>query len=281
MPSKLLNKIIDLITVTRPLNILLTMLSVWIGFFYSSDSFFSRALLYAAVSAGLICAAGNIFNDFFDRSVDRINKPDRPYAAGRLQASDMVIFGIIAFGGGIGLSFLIGIKGIIIVISTSSLLMVYNVWAKRTVLTGNVIVSLLAGLAFLYGGLAGGSAQQAMIPAMFAIIFHFGREIFKDIEDKEADKKSGIVTFPVSHGEGKAIILGILVFILLMILTILPYFYLNFSIVYLITVVVGVDFLLIVLFQQYLVSRKMEHLKRLNKLMKIAMVFGLLALMLK
>jgi len=281
MPSKVINKFADLISVTRPLNILLTVLSVWIGYFYSSDSYFSPELLYAAVSAGFICAAGNIFNDFFDKTVDQINKPDRPYAAGRLHRNEMVIFGIFAFGAGIVLSFFVGYKGILIVLSTSALLMIYNIRAKRTVLTGNVIISLLGGLAFLYGGLAGGSAEKAAIPALFAIIFHFGREIFKDIEDKHADMKSGIVTFPVSFGEGKALFLGIFVFVLLIFLTPIPYVFLNFSLLYLITVVVGVDFLLIFLFQQYLVSRSMEHLNRLNKLMKVAMVFGLLALMLK
>jgi len=281
MPSKVINKCIDLISVARPLNILLTVLSVWIGFFYGSELFLSMLLVYAAVSAGFICAAGNIFNDFFDKSVDQINKPERPYAAGRLQAADMVIFGIFAFGAGIVLSFFVGIEGILIVCSTSALLMVYNVWAKRTVLAGNIMISILGGMAFLYGGLAGGSVKKAIIPALFAILFHFGREIFKDIEDKNADMKSGIVTFPVRYGEGKAIFLGIFVFILLVIFTLLPYFFLNFSIFYLITVVVGVDLLLIVLFQKYLISRKMEHLQRLNKLVKVAMVFGLIALMLK
>lgn len=281
MPSKVIHKCIDLISVTRPLNILLTVLSVWIGFFYSSDSFFSPLLLYAAVSAGFICAAGNIFNDFFDKTVDQINKPDRPYAAGRLQRNEMVFFGIFAFIFGISLSFFVGIEGILIVLSTSVLLMIYNIWAKRTVLTGNVMVSLLGGMAFLYGGLAGGSVKKAIIPALFAILFHFGREIFKDIEDNNADMKSGIVTFPVKYGEGKALFLGIFVFVIVMIFTLIPYFFLNFSIWYLITVVVGVDLLLIVLFQKYLVSRNKENLIRLNKLMKVAMVFGLLALMLK
>jgi len=238
-------------------------------------------LVYAAVSAGCICAAGNIFNDFFDKSVDQINKPGRPYAAGRLQATQMVIFGIFAFSAGILSSFFVGVEGVLFVLATSSLLMVYNVWGKRTVLAGNVMISVLGGMAFLYGGLAGGSVKMAIIPALFAILFHFGREIFKDIEDKNADMMSGIVTFPVRYGEGKAFFLGILMFILLIFLTLIPYFFLNFSIIYLITVVLGVDLLLIILFQKYLVSRKMEHLKRLNKLMKVAMVFGLLALMLK
>lgn len=281
MPSKFAAKCNDLISVTRPLNILLTVLSVWIGFIYSFDSFFSPQLIYAAASAGFICAAGNIFNDFFDKSVDQINKPDRPYAAGKLQAVDMLVSGIFAYSSGILLSFFVGIEGFLIVLSTSVLLMVYNVKAKRMVLAGNVIISLLAGMAFLYGGLAGGSIKNAAIPALFAVVFHFGREIFKDIEDKDADKKSGIDTFPVRYGEGKALVLGISVFILLIFLTPMPYVFLNYSLLYLITVAVGVDLLLIVLIQRYLVSRRMEHLKRLNKLMKFGMVFGLLALMFK
>lgn len=281
MPSKLVSKFIDIFSVTRPFNILLTVLSVWIGFVYAANTYYGQVVIYATLSAGFICAAGNIFNDFFDKSVDQINKPERPYAAGRLQAKDMVISGVLAYGSGIFLSVFVGFEGVIIVLSTSVLLMVYNVKAKRTVLTGNLLISLIGGMAILYGGIAGGSVRNAAIPALFAVIFHFGREIFKDIEDKNADMRSGIVTFPVKYGEGKAVVLGISVFVLLILLTPMPYIFLNYSLLYLITVLVGVDILLIVLFQRYLVSRRIEHLTQLNKLMKVGMGFGLLALMLK
>ena len=185
---------------SRPVNVLLTALSVGIGYWFSEAALSDMRLLYALASAGLICAGGNIFNDFYDAEIDRINKPHRPYAAGKLSAFEMAAGGFIVFTAGLLLSYPLGLVCIQIAALTVALLLFYDKRAKRTVLFGNAIVSILTGLAFLYGGAAGGNLPAAAIPAVFAAVYHFGREILKDIEDAAADKAAGAVTFPVRHG---------------------------------------------------------------------------------
>ena len=71
---------------------------------------------------------------------------------------------------------------------------------KRIILLGNFIVAFLTGLAFIYGGIAVNNFKYAVIPAIFAFLINFIREIVKDMEDIEGDKSAGIFSFPYLYG---------------------------------------------------------------------------------
>ena len=71
----------------RPLNGLITALSVGIGALTAAQAPAWSALLLAALSAALINGAGNAFNDLMDIDIDRINRPLRPLPAGCLSPS--------------------------------------------------------------------------------------------------------------------------------------------------------------------------------------------------
>ena len=64
----------------RPLNGLITALSVGIGALTADQGLVWPAILLAALSAALINGAGNAFNDLLDIDIDRINRPLRPFA---------------------------------------------------------------------------------------------------------------------------------------------------------------------------------------------------------
>jgi geranylgeranylglycerol-phosphate geranylgeranyltransferase len=70
--------------IIRPVNVLITALSVYLGGIISTDQFGDRRLLVAAISAGLIAGFGNITNDIFDIGIDRRAKPFRPLPSGML-----------------------------------------------------------------------------------------------------------------------------------------------------------------------------------------------------
>ena len=122
-----MQKIHDIFIVIRPLNALLAAISVWVGYFFSSGAYTGRLVIIASVSAACICAGGNIFNDLFDVSIDRVNKPERPYAAGKLRKNEMIISGIMLFLIGVILSFFISLLGVGIALLTITGLMYYNV----------------------------------------------------------------------------------------------------------------------------------------------------------
>jgi len=265
----------------RSVNMAITAVAVIIGYWFAADVFITIKSIIAAFSAALICGGGNIFNDFYDREIDAVNKPDRPYAAGLLSDRDMISAGTVLFASGIFFSIFIGFYCILLAVFTTIMLFVYNMFAKRTVLLGNLIVSILTGTAFLYGAEAGGDMWSAAVPALFAGVFHLGREIFKDIEDMEGDSRMHAVTFPVRFGIQPAIFLGVVVYCLLILITLYPYMFLGYSGTYFIIVLLGVDCLVIFLVARYLVTRSISRLRQLNSMLKIGMAFGMLALILK
>ena len=67
-----------------------------------------------------------------------------------------------------------------------------------------LIIALLTGLAFIYGGFAVGNPVAAIVPAVFAFLINLIREIVKDIQDIEGDTKAGVITFPIKFGFKKS-----------------------------------------------------------------------------
>ncbi len=276
-----MKKLHAILAAARPMNLLLTVISVIVGFWFCSSMFISFKSLLAALSAALICGGGNLFNDYYDKDVDTINRPSRPLPSGKVTEKDLIISGLMSFAVGITFSFHLGIICIFLAFLTVLLLMIYNFYAKRTVLAGNFIVSSLAGLAFVYGAAAAGDLIQATVPAIFAFLYHFGREILKDIEDIPGDENTGIVTFPVRFGTSPALLLAGIIFTVLIILTIIPFLFLGYSQFYLLVVLVGVDLLIIVSMTRYMMSLEYTKLKQLNILLKVGMFAGIFALILK
>lgn len=265
------------IQLTRPVNLMIAFVSIFIGGFVTGTIQPVIKLLFACISGALVAAGANTVNDYYDLEIDRINKPKRPLPSGLVSPKQAHIFSILLFMIGIGFSLLIHHLGFLIALSSSTLLYLYSYRLKRTVLWGNLIVAFISGLAFVYGGLAVGRTHEAIIVGIFAFFYHLGREIIKDVEDVEGDKTQGIKTLPIVYSVKIALSWATVVLVFLMGLTLVPYFVRIFSLLYLIVVVVGVDlFLLYVLVSMW---RQPEpgNLGRLAVLMKADMLMGLLA----
>ncbi len=67
-----------------------------------------------------------------------------------------------------------------------------------------MIIAFLTGFAFIYGAIAVNNVRAAFIPAVFAFLINFIREIIKDMEDVEGDKRLGVFTYPILFGFKKA-----------------------------------------------------------------------------
>lgn len=274
------NKLYSILNLTRPLNVLITFVSVFIGAWVGGNVSPYQKLLFACISAGLVCAGGNVINDFYDVESDRINKPNRPIPSGILKRSDALLLWVLLSLSGFVISFIVGLKGVSIVVIAVVSLFLYNSFLKNSILLGNITISFLTSFAFIYGGIAIGNINGAIIPAIFAFLFHFGREIIKDTEDVEGDKISGLNTFPIKFGVKKSIYFVTIIFLLLSIFTIYPYLFLEYSVLYLL-VVFCVD--LVILYVTYSLFKNYSkyNFNRLNKILKYDMIIGLLALYLR
>jgi len=272
-----MQKIKAYIRLMRPLNCLLAGVSVFIGGVITGSVGSVPNLILAVVSAMLICAGGNSINDYFDIEIDKINKPARPLPSGIISPAYAFVFSLFLFISGFILSFFINITCIIIAGITSVLLYLYSSKLKRTVLFGNAAVALISGLAFVYGGIAVGNISKALIVGIFALLYHFAREIVKDIEDKKGDSSVGSRSFPILYGDKPALLLTTIILIMLIGMTFIPYFLDVFSIYYLIIVVVGVDLFLVYAMISMWTDSGINNLRRLEIMMKINMLIGLLA----
>jgi geranylgeranylglycerol-phosphate geranylgeranyltransferase len=272
-----MKKIDGYIQLTRPINLLIAFVSIFMGGFVTGSIQPLARLLFACLSGTFIAAGANAVNDFYDLEIDRINRPKRPLPSGRISPTHAHVFSIVLFILGIVFSVFIHMAGTIIAISSSVLLYLYSLRLKRTVLWGNITVATITGMAFVYGGMAVGRTRVAMVVGVFAFFYHGAREIIKDVEDIEGDQAQGISTLPIRYGVKSALVWITIALIILIGLTFIPYVLGIFSVYYLVIVVVGVDFFLVYVLMSMWRNSEPRNLGRLSVWMKADMLMGLLA----
>jgi len=264
--------------ILRPLNCLIAAASVYVGAYLTPHFNHSWVLLCACLSALLITGAGNVVNDLFDIKIDQQNKPLRPLASGRMTTKQASIWATILFILGCIIVLPFSSLLFLIAVITSLLLVLYAWRLKKTALWGNLLVSSLTALAFIYGAIAVQGFTWLYYPAIFSFLFHFGREISKDIEDMAGDKASSAATLPLTIGVTGAKSIITLVYLLLMAITIFPYVKGEYNTKYFLTVLIGVDFFLLTILPFIWLTHDKEKLNKINFLLKCNMPVGLIAL---
>ncbi|GAB4343261.1 MAG: UbiA family prenyltransferase [Calditrichia bacterium] len=271
-------KVIALWQLSRPVNMFIGMLSIFLAAAITGTVQPLRNVLLAVLSGGLITAAANTINDFFDLAIDRVNKPYRPLPAGRLSPSLARKAAMLEFILGITLSAGINLPALMIAAIFSALLYFYSARLKRLPLWGNLTVSLATAFAFIYGGVAVHRVEAAFYPATFAFFFHLGREIIKDIQDIRGDSREKARTFPLVYGIIPALWLTTGVFILLTVLTIWPYLSGYYQLPYMLTVTVGIYPVLLYSLWQIWRDQSFAKMGLVSNLLKADMLVGLLAI---
>lgn len=267
------------IIISRPFNIVITGCAVFIGGLLTGSIYPLSKIVLAVFSAAFICAGGNVLNDYFDVEIDRINKPKRPIPSGKIKRKAALIFFIILTSAGFSISIFITVKALLLAAFAILLLLVYNGYLKRKAgFIGNITVSTTAALSILYGGLAVERIEGTLFPALFAFLFHIGREIIKDIEDVAGDRIAKSCSIPTRLSLEKSYYLGFIPLFLLFIITPLPYFLNIYNFLYLLLVIPLVNLLLLVSFFYFRKKLDPKNLHKLSNIIKLGMVFGLLSL---
>ncbi|MBT3228679.1 MAG: geranylgeranylglycerol-phosphate geranylgeranyltransferase [Candidatus Marinimicrobia bacterium] len=235
------------ITILRPLNLLQATLAVVLTTAFLGEMEQVHNLVLLVLSVITINAGGNIINDIYDLKIDRINRPDRPLPSGAMSVAQARIYLIFLFAAGILLSWFISVEAFIIAgpISIPTLI-AYSACFKRQPLIGNLIVSFMLGLAFVYVGAAFGNIQATLVMAALAFGFTLIREIVKDLEDMEGDSRVEARTLPLVWGEAKTLNLVLLLMAAFVILDLLPYALGVYNQVYLWMVLLGINLPLLV-----------------------------------
>jgi len=167
-------------------------------------------------------AAGYVINDYFDRKIDRINKPTAVIVGRQVYPRHAMAYHLFFSITGTILGVWVSFKAHVLFLSliffmVNGLLWFYSTTYKRQFLLGNFMVALLAALVpFLvllyelpllareYGSQVNPMVRYLMIWvlgfAFFAFLLNLIREFVKDAEDLEGDKVFGKKTIPVVWG---------------------------------------------------------------------------------
>jgi len=151
----------NLIKLTRPLNLAIIALTMWLMMYYVLRPFVevngyelqlpTDKFLLLILATVLIAAAGNVINDYFDQRTDRINRP-RDIIVGvqvkrRVAMAVHQIFNLAGLCLAFYISWSVGIWKLSIVhFFAAGSLWFYSVQFKRELIIGNVMVALLAAL---------------------------------------------------------------------------------------------------------------------------------------
>lgn len=168
----------------------------------------------------LVTAGGNVLNDYFDYEIDAVVHRKRPLPSKKVlpyQARN--------------LSFLLLVSGLLLSVTLNTLcflmtglniilLVSYEKKLKDKGFIGNIVVSYLVASLFLFGGFVVESLERVVVLALLAFLVCLAREIQKDIEDMEGDKKKR-KTLAIQIGEKFS---SVIAFFLLIIASALSFF---------------------------------------------------------
>jgi len=291
---------LDLLDMMRPLNCAMASLGAFIGGLIAvgleMQLLFSLPVLLAVLAVFAITAAGNVINDYLDLEADKVNKPDRPIPSGKISKNTALAFSLLLFVFGNACAFMLNGLCLTIAVVNSLLLILYSYSLQHKILVGNCVVAYLVGSVFLFGAAVFLNVALALILTVLAILANVAREIVKDMEDMEGDKKGFLkklaskASAPVAerfgitsegvrmkYAERSMISLAVASLMLAVVFSALPYYYGILGIGYVIVVAVA-DVLFVSCI--YSLSREIRRKKgysRISRRLKIGMLIAMLA----
>ena len=247
-----------------------------------------------------IAEAGYIINDYFDINIDEVNKPEKMVVDKVIKRRWAIAWHFMLSGAGIILTVLalpFWSKWYLILanIICVALLWLYSTNFKKSLLTGNIVISLLTAWTILiiffskfnltdaFG--AGDSNNHkffrlAILYAGFAFIISLIREAIKDMQDMAGDAKYGCRTMPIVWGvNATKVYVAVWLIVLIAALGILQVYVLQFKWWLLIAYCIpAIIFPLILLLFKLKKSTSSDDFKKLSSLTKLIMFTGILSM---
>ena len=195
------------------------------------------AVAAAVIATITATGGGNAINDYFDREIDAINRPDRPIPREDVSARGALWFSLGLFTIAIAAAFTLPAVAIGIAVFNFLALVAYTELFKGLPGVGNVLVGYLTGSTFLFGGAAVGEPLGAAALFGLAAVATLTREIVKDVEDIDGDRAEGLRTLPIAIGQRRALGVGAVIMVGAVVASVWPYYAGMFSAIYLAVVI--------------------------------------------
>lgn len=269
---------------------------------YGADETAARLQFWFIVMASVfIAAAGNIINDYFDLNIDQINKPDKVVVNTVINRRWVIFWHMLLSM--LGLFFTVYALPVslywhLVLANMGSILLLwfYSTNFKKQLLVGNVVISLLTAWVILIlffskqplqikHLLSVGHSEVrffrlTILYASFAFVISLIREVVKDMEDMEGDRRYGCRTLPIVWGVNAAkLFVAVWLVVLIAALVILQFYVLpmgwwHSALYCLITIIAPLIWILTRLFK----SHTPADFHRLSTVIKFVMLAGILSM---
>jgi len=247
----------------------------------------------------MIEVAGYIINDYFDLNIDRINKPEKLVVEKLIKRRWVIIWHLILSVIGIVIGFYIDIKTPTRFIGLANmgcvlLLFVYSISLKKKLLAGNILIALLTAWVVLVISFAETSnlllykgsysvekiTRLTFLYAAFAFIISLVREVVKDMEDIEGDRKYGCTTMPIVWGlHVSKVFVAVWIIVLIALLVVIQVYVLQFgwyfSAFYCIVLVIAP---LYWIFRRLMTAKTPRDFHKISTAVKMVMFTGILSM---
>ena len=167
--------------------------------------------------------AGLYLADYYDRTLDLIQKPHRPIPSKRIFSREALFIGATYVLVGLGLTFLLPLINILLVFIAGILVFFYAKYTKSRGLLGNFNRGAMTVITYLFGVFSIGSFSSIPLSIwLLSIVFFFhdtNSNIIGAIRDVHGDKTGGYVTTPVRYGIRTTLLISVLLSFLYLLIT--------------------------------------------------------------
>jgi 4-hydroxybenzoate polyprenyltransferase len=252
----------------------------------------------------LIAAGGYVINDYFDINIDQVNKPERMVVEKVISRRWALVWHLVLSGLGIAIGVYLSImmsNWFLALANTACVILLwyYSTSYKRRLLIGNILISALTAwvtMVLLVAELPGwwsGSinnpleritaarlARIGILYSAFAFIISLVREVVKDMEDIEGDRRGGCRTMPIVWGiVTTKIFAAVWLVVLIAAVFISQLYVIQFgwwlSIGYIVVLVLAPS---ILVFRKLLRATATKHYSSLSRQIKFIMLSGILSM---
>ncbi|MFL3050152.1 MAG: geranylgeranylglycerol-phosphate geranylgeranyltransferase [Candidatus Neomarinimicrobiota bacterium] len=274
-----MNLFLESIKLLRPINVLLGGATVIVCAIMIDGLSEMHLIIKGLIIVMAFTGGANALNDYFDLDIDKINKKNRPLVRGYLTPKFALNLSVVLYGLGIVVASLTPKPALIISVGIAlPLILAYNLRLKGTILFGNLAVSLIIAITFLFSGSLFNALEKMILPAFLAFSFTFVREFIKDMADEKGDREMGLNTLPVKLGLIASAKVAIGMISLLLFVIILPYVMGFYNKNYLFISLIGIGIPLAYIISLLIKMPSSNNCIKASRLLKVCTLIGLIAI---
>ena len=153
----------------RPINVVVAALAAIMSAYILENFYYSLTSICTLIIVVFYTGGANAFNDYCDYEIDLINRPNRPLSRGIINSNEAFIFSILMFLIGSLVALLLPLKATIVSVGIAlPLMIIYSLRLKGILIIGNIVVSMILGLSFIFFGLSHGNILPMIVHSFLA-----------------------------------------------------------------------------------------------------------------